>query len=511
MKFLRMIWLLGIFFFGLLDNAVAQDKPRCVEYQISKAPVQCGPGYTGMKVPVVTFTCPDRRQVESFDTTGCIPAGTQPKNPLATNCSVTPGDAECMPLPKPSGCPAGKHWTTQGSGIAHCVGDDINCPAGQTLTHDALGNPSCVPISCPSNQVLQADGKTCACPAGTTWNGATCERPAAFCPPKKVTAINCPSGMAGQGIRTTTYTLPNCAEQVSDDFSQCNRNECPAPSSVTSACPAGQTGSIVTTTSYIGVACTPVSNTNNNCTEQKLICPADSQQTIACPAGFTGIALLKTTFDNANNCARTDSVDNAGCKKNTKPAKVIEFAKSYPEYGVIGSQDICNQNGFGPILTNNESIWESWVGDIQTASCTGTARGEPWAGFTFVPANNGFFSFIFDFQDPRNTIPCLQNLDQECSLIWYSWAYYYIQTMEARNFMIQNSNYDFLIINGNGPTLAGSGGRVNIGRFVRQGQVIGMFQGSDDSRFGNERFFVAPSDGFLFMGVTAPHNSGSAG
>lgn len=60
----------------------------------------------------------------------------------AQNCAINPG--ACQPKPTPSACPAGKHWTTLGSGIAHCVADDPVC-AG-TVTHDSLGNPTgCTP------------------------------------------------------------------------------------------------------------------------------------------------------------------------------------------------------------------------------------------------------------------------------------------------------------------------------------------------------------------------------
>lgn len=60
----------------------------------------------------------------------------------AQDCTVNP--AACQAKPVPSTCPAGKHWTTMGSGIAHCVLDDPVCVAPEKLKHDALGNPSCV-------------------------------------------------------------------------------------------------------------------------------------------------------------------------------------------------------------------------------------------------------------------------------------------------------------------------------------------------------------------------------
>lgn len=51
----------------------------------------------------------------------------------------------CAIVPTPKGCPAGSHWVTIGSGIAHCVPDDPPC-AG-VVTHDSLGNPTgCSPV-----------------------------------------------------------------------------------------------------------------------------------------------------------------------------------------------------------------------------------------------------------------------------------------------------------------------------------------------------------------------------
>lgn len=79
----------------------------------------------------------------------------------------------------PPNCPGSKHWVTLGTGIAHCVLDDFVCPMAQHLVHDAIGNPSCVSNTCPSNQVLQGDGVSCACPAAlSVWNGSSCVAPA---------------------------------------------------------------------------------------------------------------------------------------------------------------------------------------------------------------------------------------------------------------------------------------------------------------------------------------------
>jgi len=76
----------------------------------------------------------------------------------AADCSITP--STCQAAPIPSTCPPGKHWTTMGSGIAHCVLDDPVCGAGTELTHDALGNPSCFVL------IVTTQSKNKSCPAG---------------------------------------------------------------------------------------------------------------------------------------------------------------------------------------------------------------------------------------------------------------------------------------------------------------------------------------------------------
>lgn len=75
------------------------------------------------------------------------------------DCNAGVAADSCRGVPTPPGCGAGKHWTTLGSGIAHCVLDDYACPAGSDLAHDSLGNPSCVATPPP--------------PTGTCPNGAT--------------------------------------------------------------------------------------------------------------------------------------------------------------------------------------------------------------------------------------------------------------------------------------------------------------------------------------------------
>ncbi|WP_298150716.1 hypothetical protein [Flavobacterium sp.] len=507
-----------LLFFTASSSVFAQNAPKCTEYKVSQAPVQCGPGYTGMKVPITTYTCPSKNPVLSYDTTGCVPVGTLPKNPLATNCSVTPGDAECMPLPKPSGCPAGKHWTTQGSGVAHCVGDDINCPFGTSLAHDFLGNPVCNPNTCPGNQVLQADGKSCACPSGTSWNGSSCIAIPQFCPAAKVQMKACPAGMTGKIIITTTYNLPDCAIDKKEDFSQCKNAECPEPSTSYSACPAGQTGSIATTTSYVGQSCAAVTNINNSCKQLPPQCPTDTVQAIACPVGFSGVASLKTTYDQNNQCARMDTIDNSGCIKAQKnPTRIIDFARSVPELGIIGSNDLCYP-GIGTLQLTTEISYDSASPTISRGRCDDVMG---WVGFTFVPItpdNNIWYAANAYNVAGREVIKSvyegyIQTGDPQYLSV-YSSSWYNRLMIDLRESFLQTPAQNTVIIRGNGllVDLINPLQAYAYTTIVRKGDVIGTFLRciDDDCNYYAQTPIYAPSDGYLLNGAWPPRGWGSA-
>lgn len=94
----------------------------------------------------------------------------------AESCSTAV--ERCAPPPKPSGCAAGEYWSLVGTNIAHCVSNDPTCPPGKFLTHDALGNPSCIlnPVTPPVTPPVTT---TCV-PGGP--NAPTCKRiPVAVC------------------------------------------------------------------------------------------------------------------------------------------------------------------------------------------------------------------------------------------------------------------------------------------------------------------------------------------
>lgn len=118
----------------------------------------------------------------------CVALMAQANNaPAGTNCEINPFLCQGEPVAK--GCQPGHHWTLQGTNLAHCVRDDFACGFGQHLEHDNIGNPYCVANSCPAGQQLQADGVSCACPSGTTWNGSSCVVVAAAPPAQPVPVI----------------------------------------------------------------------------------------------------------------------------------------------------------------------------------------------------------------------------------------------------------------------------------------------------------------------------------
>ena len=243
---------------GLLGSALAQTQNQkasnqsCQPFSIPMAPVPCGPGYTGSKFPMKTMQCPSGVVTigSTFDTSNCKPVGVT-TDPNATNCSITPTAVGCIAPPTGMGCVTGRHWTTEGDGIAHCVNDDPNCPWGTSLTHDNMGNPSCVPNTCPSNQQLQSDGISCACPPSlSVWSGGVCSAPV-VCPISQTVASACPSGYTGNQVSTTSFSGNACTPSTTVDTSGCiPPPTCPAPSVTTGACPSGYVGNIVTTTSY---------------------------------------------------------------------------------------------------------------------------------------------------------------------------------------------------------------------------------------------------------------------
>lgn len=135
---------------------------------------------------------------------------------------INPGLKQAAPIP--SNCPAGQHWTTLGSGIAHCVADDPVCLSPNTMQHDALGNPSCVaPVI-----TYNTEYRTVKCSSGYTGSGKDQER--------KVTYTN---GVPSYGSWKTVYNdctavpsapppAPQCPNGASD-YPACTPPSSPPP------------------------------------------------------------------------------------------------------------------------------------------------------------------------------------------------------------------------------------------------------------------------------------------
>lgn len=375
-----------------LSSAQGSGSSECKPYSIPLDPVACGQGYTGVKFPLKVKTCPGGVVTtgQTFNTDNCRRVG-ETSDPNATNCALTPMDIACTSTPSPMGCPAGQHWVTTGSGIAHCVQNDFPCPWGQSLQHDYLGNPFCVPNTCPSNQVLQPDGISCACSAGLVWDGASC---IAACTPSTTTeTASCSAGFTGTMSRTVTNTCPfgtpsygawntsSCVPNVvscpADDYiptacssgsgtayrwytysgPSCTRTfmgidesgcsstppSCPPDDSFVSSCGAGFTGQQVTSTTYSGASCTPSSYTDRSAcvpVDPSPSCPVDSVTYQSCPVGYSGSKTVTTSYSGASCTASSSTVDNCVLNPVVCPAPV----------------------------TNTESCPAGWAGTITTTT-----------------------------------------------------------------------------------------------------------------------------------------------
>jgi hypothetical protein len=280
---------LALLAFWVAGSAHAAAVPACVPYTIAvpATVVACGPGMSGSKFKTTTMSCPSGAisQSTAYDTSGCValPAAPGVANTVS-KCLVTP-DA-CAPLVTTSNCPTGTHWTLLGSRIAHCVQDDFACGWGQRLTHDTLGNPSCVANTCPSGQTLQADGVSCAsptppppppppptvtCTSGTYADAAACSPGGGVM--TRFNTTTCPSGIYGSpsisyGPWNTSYCsctnggsgwpacgvatppppppsapIVSCTPSTTSESGTCSPGTGSTSRSVVTSCPAGPYGS----------------------------------------------------------------------------------------------------------------------------------------------------------------------------------------------------------------------------------------------------------------------------
>lgn len=205
--------LFALTFLFRLPSAVAENLSACQPYSIvnKDSVVPCPTGYSGVQYKLISKVCPSGTISTSteFVTASCVPVnnsgGRPPKPTIDCGSNANSG---CATPANAAGCPDGQHWSLAGSNVAHCVMDDFACPWGHSLTHDRLANPSCIANTCPSNQVLQGDGISCACPSNlSAWTGSTCVVPCVqSTTPNGVVA--CGAGFSGTMYTSTVVSCP---------------------------------------------------------------------------------------------------------------------------------------------------------------------------------------------------------------------------------------------------------------------------------------------------------------
>jgi len=72
------------------------------------------------------------------------------------DCSISP--ELCMTDPVARGCGEGRHWSSAGSGFAHCVEDDRNCADGRPGQRDEYDNLVCADDKAVGEGVAREEG-----------------------------------------------------------------------------------------------------------------------------------------------------------------------------------------------------------------------------------------------------------------------------------------------------------------------------------------------------------------
>lgn len=198
------------------------------------------------------------------------------------NCTLNP--ELCMTAPIAKSCPAGKKWTTAGSGIAHCVNVDPVCPSAEKVAYDSLGNPSCV----------------ARCTASDYWDGSVC-RP---CTTNSTASGSCQPGYNGTAYRSVTTN--SCAGTTSYgnwDYSQCTVACTTNNWSESAACPAGYNGTMYRTNSTNSCSGTTYGGWDTGgCSVQ---CTTSSRTEAGmCQSGYTGTAYRTVS---SNSCTGSET------------------------------------------------------------------------------------------------------------------------------------------------------------------------------------------------------------
>lgn len=426
----QLLFIFSILFGMNLSTAAPQisnQSTDCKPYSIPLDPVACGPGYTGVKFPLKVKSCPSGVITvgQTFNTENCKRVGDN-IDPNQTNCAITPTDISCVSKPAPLGCPPGQHWVTTGSGIAHCVQNDFPCPWGQSLQHDPLGNPYCVVNTCPSNQVLQADGISCACSAGLVWDGGSCV--AGCSPSTSIETRACDAGYTGSKSRTVTSTCPlGTPSYGAWDTSSCVANSvtCPADEYTATSCSSGS-GTAYRWYSYVGASCTRtyMGLDESGCTSTPPSCPSDTVFSSSCGAGYTGMQTTTTTYVGAS-CTPSTTTDRSSCipvGPSSCPSDVVTYQSCSAGYS--GSKTVTTTYS-GASCTPSTNVVDNCVKDpvvcpapvISNVSCPAGYSGSMIVTTTYSGGTCDPTTTIDNSGCTRNTLPkCTPGVDMQISV-----------------------------------------------------------------------------------------------
>lgn len=407
--------------FGLLATSVASadtgsnstnrtDATKaCQPFNIPMAGVPCDAGYTGTKYPMRTKECPSGKITDglTFDYSNCKQVGKGQVDVNATDCSITPNVVGCMAAPTLSGCSIGKHWTLKGTNIAHCVSDDPACAWGTSLTHDSKGEPSCVQNTCPGNQVLQADGISCACPPSLpVWNGNSCEAPC-IGTTAQITA-DCPSGQTGSRTLDLVFDCNSKVISKTEISNTCVSTPvtCPAETTYISACPPPMTGSMKVTRYYNltnGVSCLPSEvNDESGCSSVPVTpsCPPGGPQknwpNCTCDSNETWNG--STCISNNSSSSQSSATLPVTCPdaRVTSRSCPIGFDGNIfvttTYFGPSCSETNTEQNACVPSARNGSSTgpaWDTWVPEVVCVPVTRQNADGSWSTRLVYPWDTG--------------------------------------------------------------------------------------------------------------------------
>lgn len=208
------------------------------------------------------------------------------------NCS-TASPESCMTAPIAQACPAGKKWSTAGSGIAHCVNVDPVCPSAEKVAYDSLGNPSCV----------------ARCTASDYWDGSTC-RP---CTTSSTGSGSCQTGYEGTAYRSvTTNSCTGSTSYGQWDYSSCRVSCTTNTWSESAACPAGYSGTMYRSNTTNSCSGTTYGNWNTSgCTVQ---CTTSSRtESGSCQANYSGTAYRTVSVNSCTGSETYGPWNYSGC------------------------------------------------------------------------------------------------------------------------------------------------------------------------------------------------------